>query len=519
MASESSKRMHSTDLSPELVEHMHAIKAKAREYGLDFFEVIYEVLDFETMNQIAAYGGFPVRYPHWRWGMEFEKLSKRDAYGMGRIYEMVINNDPCYAYLQESNSVTDQKLVMAHVYGHSDFFKCNAWFGKTNRKMMDEMANHATRVRRHIEKHGHDQVERFIDMCLAVEHLIDPHSVFVRREAGPGGGEGRGEDESFTPDKLPAKSYMDPFINPPKELERQRAAYEERKKQEKSAFPKRPTRDVLLFLMRHAPLEGWQQDILSIVRNEAYYYAPQAMTKVMNEGWATYWHSKLMTQHFLEAKEIIHYADQHSGVVFMPPGGFNPYKIGVELFKDIERRWDSGRHGPAWERLEGIGERERFDDRSMKGREKIFEVRRIYNDVNFIDEFLTPEFVERHNMYQYRRDPRTGELKIVSRDFNRIKQTLLYQLTNMGQPFIYVVDGNYLNRGELYLAHEFSGLEVDAGRAVEVLRALRVLWGRPVHLQAIINEEMTLLSIDEPGGEASSEKIGDETPRPAHTIA
>jgi stage V sporulation protein R len=94
------------------------------------------------------------------------------------------------------------------------------------------------------------------------------------------------------------------------------------------------------------------------------------MTKVMNEGWATYWHSKLMTQHFLEAKEIVHYADQHSGVVHMPPGGFNPYKIGVELFKDIERRWDMGQHGPAWEALEGIGAKERFDDKSMKGRRR-----------------------------------------------------------------------------------------------------------------------------------------------------
>jgi stage V sporulation protein R len=149
-----------TDLSPELLDHMQRIRAKAVEYGLDFFEVVFEVLPFEIMNQIAAYGGFPTRYPHWRWGMEYERLSRRDAYGLGRIYEMVINNNPCYAYLQESNALTDQKLVMAHVYGHADFFKHNAWFARTNRKMMDEMANHATRVRRHAERHGADVVER-----------------------------------------------------------------------------------------------------------------------------------------------------------------------------------------------------------------------------------------------------------------------------------------------------------------------------------------------------------------------
>ena len=324
-----------TDLGPELLEHMKAIKAKAKEYGLDFYEVIFEKLDFDTMNQIAAYGGFPIRYPHWRWGMEYEKLSKRDAYGLGRIYEMVINNDPCFAYLQESNSVTDQKLVMAHVYGHADFFKCNAWFSKTERKAMDQMANHATRVRRHIESEGLDRVERFLDACVAIEHLIDPHSVFLRRE-GDGGANGSGG--SFEPHRLPSKDYMDPFINPSAEIERQREAFEAEREAQAKAFPDRPTRDVLLFLLRYAKLENWQVDILSMIRDEAYYFAPQGMTKIMNEGWATYWHSKLMTEHFLEDREIIDYAEQHSGVVYMPPGGFNPYKIGVEMFKDIERR-------------------------------------------------------------------------------------------------------------------------------------------------------------------------------------
>ena len=123
--------------------------------------------DYEQMNQIAAYGGFPQRYPHWRFGSEYETLRKRHHYGLGRIYEMVINNDPCYAYLQESNQLVDQKLVIAHVYGHCDFFKNNLWFSQTNRKMMDEMANHATHVRKHIEKHGYDTVEKFLDVCLS----------------------------------------------------------------------------------------------------------------------------------------------------------------------------------------------------------------------------------------------------------------------------------------------------------------------------------------------------------------
>lgn len=513
-----------TDLPPELLDHMRAIKAKAVEYGLDFFEVVFEVVDFVTMNQLAAYGGFPTRYPHWRWGMEYEKLSKRDAYGLGRIYEMVINNDPCYAYLQESNAVVDQKLVMAHVYGHADFFKNNAWFARTDRKMIDQMANHATRVRRHIERQGAETVERFLDACLSIEHLIDPHSMFVRRE-DPRAPARRHDhdatperDDPFAPDKFPAKPYMDPFINPRDEMERQRAEKMKQREDSRRKFPAEPTRDVLQFLIRHAPLEGWQQDILSIVRDEAYYFAPQGMTKIMNEGWASYWHSKLMTRHFATDAEIVQYADQHSGVVHQPPGGFNPYKIGLELFRDIERRWDTGQHGASWESLEGLGARLGHDDRSMKGRDKIFEVRRVYNDVSFIDEFLTEEFVDEHRMFMHRPDPQTGKMRRVSRDFGEVKRALLNQLTNAGQPFIYVVDANYLNRGELYLAHRWTGLEVEGAKAVETLRHLRTLWGRPVRLQARIGDETVLFTLSDPEGEVKRGKINDDTPPPAHTL-
>jgi stage V sporulation protein R len=202
----------------------------------------------------------------------------------------------------------------------------------------------------------------------------------------------------------------------------------------------------------------------------------------------------------------------------MPPGGFNPYKIGVELFKDIERRWNAGQHGPRWEDIDEIGKREAFDDQSMKGRDKIFEVRRIYNDVSFIDEFMTEEFIERLRMYQHKRDPQTGEVKIVSRDWKRVKQTLLHHITNAGQPFIYVVDANYLNRGELVLAHKFSGVEIEAARASEVLRALRMIWGRPVHLMCNINEDACMLTLGAPDAKMTRERIGEDSPATAHTI-
>ena len=137
---------------------------------------IFEVCDYDEISEIAALGGFPTRYPHWRFGMEYQQLSKGYRYGLQKIYEMVINNDPCYAYLLRCNQMVDQKLVMAHVYGHNDFFKNNIWFSQTNRKMMDEMANHGTRIRAHMDRYGEETVENFIDNCLSLENLIDIYS-------------------------------------------------------------------------------------------------------------------------------------------------------------------------------------------------------------------------------------------------------------------------------------------------------------------------------------------------------
>src|SRR5438093_9813209 len=169
------------NLPSDLEQIREEIERFATEYQLDFYETIFEILDFKQLNEVASFMGFPNRFPHWRFGMEYERLSKSYTYGLHKIYEMVINNDPCYAYVLQCNNPVDQKIVMAHVYGHCDFFKNNFWFSKTNRKMMDEMANHATRVRRHIDRHGFEQVERFIDISSTLDNLIDPHSTFMQR--------------------------------------------------------------------------------------------------------------------------------------------------------------------------------------------------------------------------------------------------------------------------------------------------------------------------------------------------
>jgi stage V sporulation protein R len=499
-------------LPKELIAEAERIADIAREEGLDFFPTVFELLDFAGMTQVAAYGGFPQRYPHWRYGMEYERLCKQHTYGLSKIYEMVVNTNPCYAYLLADNSIVDHKLVMAHVYGHCDFFKNNVWFSKTNRRMMDEMANHATRVRRHIDRIGHEQVEQFIDTCLSLENLIDPHSMFLRRTPPP---EVEEDDASIEERvvRYPAKQYMDRYINPPERLEAEREQLASRDREVAHKVPERPQRDVLQFLLEFAPLEDWQADILSIIREEAYYFAPQGMTKIMNEGWAVYWHSTIMTNHLLEDSELITYCDHHAGTLATTPGRLNPYKLGVELFRDIEYRWNTGRYGKEFEECQDARKRRdwgkdrlptgRVVGKESAGREKIFQVRRIYNDVTFIDEFLTPEFVEAQRLFHYRYDPATNRMVVVNRDFDQIKRQLLFSLTNHCQPYIYVVDGNYANRGELYLSHQHNGADLDIKYASETLKNLQAIWGRPVHLQAMIDDDMVLFSFD---GEQSQER-------------
>jgi len=472
----------------ELAEWQTKIEGYARGFGLDFPEIRYEMLDYRVMNEIASYDGFPVRYPHWRFGMEYNRMSKSYAYGLHRIYEMVINTDPCYAYLLASNQLVDQKLVMAHVCGHGDFFKNNLWFAHTNRKMLDEVANHAARMRMHIERYGLERVESFLDACLSLDNLIDVHAAGIRRRPVPVDK----PDEPPTVRKMPSKTYMDVFINPPQFLAEQQRQLDAAAQQHKQV-PEEPERDVLLFLLEHAPLENWQHDVLDIVREEAYYFAPQGQTKIMNEGWASFIHSHLMTEHILEPTEVIDYAQHHSGTVANHPGHVNPYKLGLELLRHIEDRWNRGAFGPEYEACDTYEARRQWDKRLGLGRQKVFEVRRIYNDVGFIDEYLTEDFVREQGLFTYEYNASTRQYEIATRDFEAIKRRLLFQLTNFGRPIVDVVEGNHENRGELYLVHRHDGVDLDLAYADDTLRNLFTLWSRPVHVETAVQGQGRVL--------------------------
>lgn len=491
-----------TELPAYLRAEQDRIEEVARASGLDFFPTIFEILSYDRLNEIAAYGGFPTRYPHWRFGMEYERLAKSYEYGLSKIYEMVINTNPAIAYLLEGNSLTDQKLVMCHVYGHVDFFKNNFAFRATdldtwgrvvpvspvssteyqpNRRWIDKMANHGSEVRRLSARYGVEAVESLIDTCLSLENLIDPQSPFIVRRPAPRT-ETDDPQEIWDPDvpRLKAKEYMEEFINPTEYLEKKKQEILQEQSALKKGFPAQPEQDILLFLLENAPLEKWEWSILNVIREEAYYFLPQMQTKIMNEGWASYHHSKLMTEHIADLSEIVDYADNNAGVMASNGKTLNPYKLGVELFRHIEERWNKGQFGREYDQCDDLAERRNWDLRLGLGKQKIFEVRALYNDVTFLDEFLTPEFAIEQKLFTFEWSERRGDFEIASREFQQVKQKLLAQLTNAGSPLIRVVDANYKNRGELLLKHEHQGVDLRLDYAERVLEALVRVWKRPV---------------------------------------
>ena len=502
-----------THLPQYLRAEQEKIEKVARDAGLDFFPTVFEMLTYDQMNEIAAYSGFPTRYPHWRFGMEFEQLSKSYEYGLSKIYEMVINNNPSYAYLLEGNSLTEQKLVMCHVLGHVDFFKNNFAFRGTDldggegerepmkrrdpfdppRKWIDKMANNGQRVRRHMERHGQSKIEEFLDHCLSLENLIDPFRPPAARKR-PWTEQDK-EAEPIEVPKIPAKSYMDKYINPEDYLAAEKKRLEE-KIDEKRSFPEKPERDVLQFLLDHAPLDRWERDCLEVIREESYYFLPQMQTKIMNEGWASYWHSRMMTEKVADASDILDYADRNASVLATSGGRLNPYKLGVELFRNIEDRWNKGRFGKAWDDCDDQEERSHWDMRLGNGRAKIFEVRKLYTDLTFLDEFLTFELAVDLKLFSFGYSSRNERWEIDSREFAKIKEKLLTQLSNGGNPHIVVIDANFENKGELLLRHDHAGVDLRVDWARECLRSLTRIWRRPCNVATIVEGKHTLLRYD-----------------------
>ena len=355
-----------------------------------------------------------------------------------------------------------------------------------------------------MDRYGQDKVEDFIDNVLSLENLLDINVLFEtqevrdsRREANRQAIAEMGSEHSESDERSQAlRSFMKSKLNPNREAKKNLSPDEEEQLQEGVTTENSSPRDIMRFILENAPLKEWEADILAILREEAYYFLPQRLTKIMNEGWASYWHSKIMTKKVLKASEIIDFADHHAGVMAMSKQNINPYKIGIELFRDIEYRWDTGKYGKEYQECTNMAAKQSWDLKLGGGREKIFEVRKTHNDITFIDEFFTEEFCERQQLFTYKYNPRTGRYEIDTRDFEDIKSKLLSQLTNFGQPLIEIETGNFSNRGELLLKHIHQGVDLDMSFAAETMKNVYALWKRPINLLTVQEEVETTYVFD-----------------------
>ncbi|RDI72891.1 SpoVR family protein [Halopelagius longus] len=582
----------------------------ARKLGLEPYPVNYWVVDHDEMNQLIAYGGFQRRYPHWRWGMTYDRQRKQDQFGMGKAFEIVNNDNPSHAFLQESNSLADQKAVITHVEAHADFFRNNEWFGMfvgdTELDAAAMLERHGEAIQKYMEdpEIDREEVEKFIDAALCLEDTIDQHRTLAdavegRERVQPEDLRKRLDDMDISSDvrrQVFDEEWLDDFA----EAEAEAAKLDE------------PRKDVLAFVRQHGmrydeeegkavEMEPWQKDVLDMLRTEAYYFAAQKMTKVMNEGWAAYWESLMMgEEQFAGTDEFITYADHQARVLGSP--GLNPYKLGKELWEYIENTTNRAEvadkllrvKGVTWRNFhevidfdevqeliqpnpaidavrpetldelaeldeddpridwsaldaalsedgdvdvesypwkvltyEGLAERHfslvkpqnrgflrrirrseleqlsryMFDDEQYDtveealadvdyaaGWDRMREIRESHNDVTFLDAFLTQEFVTDNNYFTYEFTRSTDQFRVASVDYEDVKKKLLLQFTNFGKPTIAVYDGNFHNRNELLLGHQYNGIMLDVKEAKGVLERLYDIWGRPVNLMTIVKE-------------------------------
>ncbi|MCL6638722.1 MAG: SpoVR family protein [Firmicutes bacterium] len=465
-----------------LEEAFAKITAKAKEFGLDFYDMIFEICPADIIYTFGAYG-MPTRFSHWTFGKAYHKMKTQYDYNLGRIYEMVINSNPCYAFLLDGNTIIQNKLVMAHVLGHCDFFKNNAYFSHTNRDMVESMAAAAERFRRYEFNYGRNKVEAFIDAAISIQEHIEPR-MFIKKDSSPAP---KKENNKGCRSRRPETPYDDLWG-----LDEKHSCSCENCDRPKK-FPPQPEKDVMLFIIQHAKdLEDWQRDILSVVRQEMLYFWPQLETKIMNEGWATYWHLRIMREIDLDEAEAIEFSKMHAGIIQTSKTRLNPYYLGLKIFEDIEKRWDQ----PTEE------EKSRYGRPGGEGRKKIFEVRATENDISFLRNYLTKELIEELDLYLYKK---IGyEWKIVEKDWEKVRDGLVANLTNGGYPYIVVEDGDFNKRGELYLKHLFEGIELDVFYLEKTLPHVYSLWGRPVHLETVIDNKPVLFTFN---GEKGSKKF------------
>jgi stage V sporulation protein R len=440
------------------------------KFNLDPFPVRFEIVPASVMYEVGSYA-LPGRYSHWTFGKAYHRMKMMYDFGLSKIYEVVINSNPSYAFLLETNSPIQNKMVIAHVLGHVDFFKNNVYFSHTNRRMVDEAAMHARRMADYEFKHGRKVVEEFLDAVLSIEEHIDPN-FFIKKET-----QDRDKKEADLKRRRREGRYDDLYSEDEMGLEDAPKDADEDNKHKRSLDA--PEKDLVYFIMKNSPLlEDWQRDVMAMLHEEMEYFVPQMQTKIMNEGWASIWHSRIMREMNLSTNDHIEFAELHAGVVSPHKGQLNPYYLGYKIFEDIEKRWDN----PTEE------ERGKYGRRGTEGRDKLLEVRELDNDISFLRNYLTEELCEELDLFVYQLVD-DEEWTVTDKKWEKVRDQLVANMTNFGFPYIEIIDGDYDRNRELYLMHRFEGVEIDMKYARKTLEYVYKLWGRDVHLETVVDDE------------------------------
>lgn len=469
----------------ELQKWDETILELVHRFGLNCYPQEFEICDHYDMIGYMAYSGMPSHYSHWSFGKNYERQKTLYDYGVsGLPYEMVINSNPCVAYLMRDNTLLLQILTIAHVYGHNDFFANNFTFlsGMDAKYTLETFKNHGARVSSYLEDPsiGVEEVENAIDHAHAISFQCARNLAIAKLTQEEQ--RSRKLDAALPPNDPwweihPKKSYTVPDLN---------------------KVPLEPEENLLAFIAEHNPyLPDWKRDLLRIVDERTRYFLPQMETKIMNEGWASYWHHKILNTLQLEQGLHLEFIVRHNQVLRPTPGGLNPYHLGFVLWHDIERRWNQGETGREFTDDTPDQDISLMNENDTPGRKKIFQVRETDRDASFLRRFLTPDLMRELELFQHEKRGKERIVTKVSDDDNwlKIRETLIQNVGTNSLPVIKIEDADFGRNRTLYLKHYHDGRDLQLEYADHTLKHVKSLWEREVVLETTVNGKRSLLKI------------------------
>ena len=425
-----------------------------KDMGPDYYPINYEIVPYETMLEVMSYG-LPTRARHWSYGQSYEYQRMQGEMGYSKVYEVVLNNDPSYAFLLDTNSDIANTMVAAHVIGHVHFFKNNFLFKQTDNKMVYHAAERAQRIEDYGQKYGLEAVERIMDIGFALDKHIDWHK-------------GSHRSKYQASKTFYRETKKDEFDDLHREDE-----FSLKEVKDSGLIPPSDEYDLIWFLTNYSSnLEPWQKDILEIIREESYYFYPQYLTKIMNEGFASFCHAELMLKFDdIPKHEYMDFCKIHEKVV--QPGAnklnINPYFLGFTIFNDIRERWN---------KLHENGESD------IDGMQKIYEVVATEDDISFIRNYLTEEIAEDLQLFSYKsmRTNDGGEaVHILAKEIDQVREAIVKDLYHYRAPLICITS---IEDGVLQLQHKSLNIgTLDEKYAEVVLGYMFELWGEPINLE------------------------------------